>query len=585
MIQNIASIPHRVGSFFRASWQHMASYFRVYTKIRLPWLLILISTAFEIASASSELQVATMTGSIIDGSQTAIEIKQLLHYILLTVMIAVFSVGTNYFIRKMEETTTLRVRTVLWRKIMRLPTRYYDEDNGNELVSRVTSDASAPAALIGTLVTCATSVWAIVQAFILLYNTNRTLANYSLIILPVTLLFFVIYGILQFKLGVYSTKVIASSLGYLAERVRNFRLIKSSLAEQLEAKKGNQAFKRMYVADLLTWLMTGMFQIISSMSTIIFIFIVFVMGGRLKAAGVLTMGDLTSFFMVTEIMSMHLGLFFINAGSLFSTIGCMQKTAKILDTPAEKTEGMAVPCEQDDIIFDHIGFAYNEERQVLNDLSLTIPAGKVTAVIGGNGAGKSTLLKLLTRLYEPQSGHICYLNTNIAEYDLTAWRDRFTYVSQRDPLIGGSVRDNLLYGLDRPVSEEELVEVTKKANCYDCIMEKPGGFDEDVGLEGSNFSGGQAQCIAIARAMLRQSDILLLDEATSNLDAVSEGAVTEALDRLMENKTTLIIAHSYPATRHAEHIIVMKDGHVEAAGVPEALLAHNSYYQTFVKTV
>ena len=211
--------------------------------------------------------------------------------------------------------------------------------------------------------------------------------------------------------------------------------------------------------------------------------------------------------------------------------------------------------------------------------------GMATAIIGGNGAGKSTLFKLLTRLYEPKSGAIRFGGDNIADFALTGWRDRFAYVFQKDPLIGGTVRENITYGLDREVSEEELIAAAKKANCYDCIMAKPGGFDEDVGLGGSNFSGGQAQCISIARAMLWDADYLLLDEATSNLDVVSEAAVTEAMDHLMEGRTTIMIAHNFAATRNADYIIVMKDGTVEAAGTPEELQETNEYYRMFSKTL
>ena len=211
--------------------------------------------------------------------------------------------------------------------------------------------------------------------------------------------------------------------------------------------------------------------------------------------------------------------------------------------------------------------------------------GMATAIIGGNGAGKSTLFKLLTRLYEPKSGAIRFGGDNIADFALTGWRDRFAYVFQKDPPIGGTVRENITYGLDREDSEEELIAAAKKANCYDCIMAKPGGFDEDVGLGGSNFSGGQAQCISIARAMLRDADYLLLDEATSNLDVVSEAAVTEAMDHLMEGRTTIMIAHNFAATRNADYIIVMKDGTVEAAGTPEELQETNEYYRMFSKTL
>lgn len=572
-MSKIKSLLHRMGS-----------YFRILKGVKLPWVLIVISMGICILEGTLEIEVATLTGSIIDGTQNAINGSELLRYIGNTAVAAFMAVASYYFTQKMEQVITLRVRVKLWRKIMHLPASYYDADNGNELVSRITSDASAPAMLFSTVVISLTSVVTVVQSFVRLYATNKLLADYSLLAVPVILAVFVLYSVLQFKLGVYSTRVTASSLGYLAERVRNFRLMKSAVAEKMEAKIGSRTFKKMYIADLLSGLGVAAFQVISMLTSILYVVIVFVIGRTLLSEN-LTVGDLTSFYMITSVVGVHLGLFFINAGSLFTTFGSMKKTAQVMDTPDERTEGKDVPQVCSDIVLEHVTFAYNEERDVVKDLSLTIPVGKVTAVIGGNGAGKSTLFKLLTRLYEPKEGAIFFGGEDISQYELTQWRDCFAYVAQKDPLIGGTVRENLTYGLDRQVTEEELIEAVKKANCYDCIMEKPNGFDEDVGLGGSNFSGGQGQCISIARAMLRGAEILLLDEATSNLDVLSEAMVTEAMDTLMKDKTTIMIAHNYAATQNADNIIVMKDGRLDAQGTPEELLKTNAYYQAFTNTL
>lgn len=529
--------------------------------------------------------MATLTADIIDTSQNAINAKRLVSYVSVAVLSAVCTILSNYFTRRMEEQISMRVRCKLWGKIMHLPTRYYDEDNGDELVSRVTSDAEAPSNLFTMAVSCVVCVVTTVQAFTRLFGYHKTLATYSLLIIPLTLGFSALISVLQFKLGVYSTATMAGSTGYLAERVRNFRLIKSAVAEKRESLNGNKTFKDMYKADFLSWLLVAGYQIASSVFSIMFIFIIFVIGGQLVAKGEVTVGDLTGFYMVTGIVTLQLMQFFMNAGSVFGTFGTMQKITRVSGLLDEKEDGRDVPSVCSDIVFHDVTFAYNEERDVLKHISMRIPMGKVTAIIGGNGAGKSTVFKLLTRLYEPKEGTIQFNGENIDAYKLSDWRDEFAYVFQKDPLIGGTVRENITYGLDREVSEEELIEVVKKANCYECIMEKPGGFNADVGLGGSNFSGGQGQCISIARAMLRNADYLLLDEATSNLDVLSEAMVTEALDHLMENKTTIMIAHNYAATKNADHVIVMRDGTVDAAGSPEELLKTNEYYQIFSKTL
>ena len=563
----------------------LSKQFSVLKGVQMPWVLIFLSFLFSASTMSAELQSATLTASVIDTSQKAINASVLFNYIAITAAAAVLSIASNYFTRRMEETINLRVRCKLWEKIMHLPSKFYDQDNGNELVSRITSDASAPSSLFSMAVSFVVCVVTSVQAFIRLYSYNTMLANYSLLIIPLTLIICIVYGKLMYKLGVYSTVTVASSLGYLAERVRNFRLIKSAAAEKLESQKANATFKRMYIADFLNWLMVAGYQLVSSMFSIMFIFIVFVLGGQFVSTGELTIGDLTAFYMITGIVGLQLMQFFMNVGSVSGIFGNMKKINSISEAEPEKEGGEAVPARCSDITLENVGFAYSQERPVLKDVSVIIPKGKVTAIIGGNGAGKSTVFKLLVRLYEPSQGRILFGGDDIAAYDVIQWRDRFAYVFQRDPLIGGTVRENILYGLDREVSEEELIATAKKANCYDFIMEKPLGFDEDVGLGGSNFSGGQAQCIAIARAMLRNADFLLLDEATSNLDVTSEAMVTKALDTLMEGRTTIMIAHSYAATRNADNIIVMKDGQLEACGTPAEMEKTNAYYQLFAKTL
>jgi ATP-binding cassette, subfamily B, bacterial AbcA/BmrA len=560
-------------------------YFGIFKGIKLPWLLIIGCFAFSALTMKAELQSATLTADIVDVGKSSIDGKVLANYILVVALAAVCNIFGNYFTYKMEETINMRVRVSLWTKIMHLPAKYYDEDNGDGLVSRVTSDAEAPSSLFSMAVSFVVCVITTVQAFIQLFSYHKTLAMIALLIIPVTLIFCIFYGKIMFRIGVYGTVTTAGSMAYLAERVRNFRLMKSALAEKSEAEKGDKTFKEMYKADFLSWLMVAGYQLMSGLFSIAFIVITFVVGGQFVKSGAVTVGDLTGFYLISGIVTLQLMQFFMNVGSVTGTFGTMQKISNIMSADSESDDGEDVPDVQADIIFDNVSFGYDSDRPVLSGLNLRIPAGKVTAVIGENGAGKSTLFKLISRLYEPTSGKIYMDGKDIGGFRLSDWRDRFSYVFQNMPLIGGTVRENITYGLGREVGDEELISVAKDANCYDCIAAKPKGFDEDVGLNGSNFSGGQGQCISVARAMLRKSDYLLLDEATSNLDMISEAHLTEALERLMKGKTTVMIAHNYAATRGADYIIVMKDGSVQAEGTPEELLRTNEYYRMFCKTL
>ena len=262
------------------SKKHIARYFTLWKGVKLPWLLILGSLVCAIAMMNAELQVATMTADIIDTSQVAIDTKK--------------------------------------------------------LVSRVTSDAEAPASLFTTAISCVVCVVTSIQAFIQLFDYNTMLATYSLIIIPLTLLVCLIYGKLMFKLGAFGTTTMAGSMGYLAERVRHFRLIKSAVAEKLEAKKGERSFQRMYIADFLSWLMVAGYQLASSLFSILFIVIVFVIGGQLIPSGQITIGDLTGFYMITGIVSMQLMQFFMNVGAVSGTFGTMKKISQVMDTAPEQ---------------------------------------------------------------------------------------------------------------------------------------------------------------------------------------------------------------------------------------------------------
>lgn len=562
-----------------------SQYFKTFDEIKLPWILIAFAFIFAIISGFVDIQVASMTADIIDGSQMAINGKLLINYIIMVALAAAFLIAGYYFTRKMEEVITLRVRLKLWKKIIHLPAKYYDGDDGDELLTRITTDAAAPAGLFTLFVSCVVCVVTCTNAFIRLFEYHTTLAIYSLIIIPLTLLISILYGKLNFTVGTYKTNTMANSLAYIAERVRNFRLIKTSVTEDKESEKGKASFKKMYVADFFGWLLVSGYSLASNIFSILFIFIIFVIGGRLIPKGEVTIGELTGFFMISGIVTLQLMQFFMNVASVSGTLGTMKRIVEIMGFKTEKTEGKESPLVCTDIHFEDVHFSYLEGQEILKGVDLNIPMGKVTAVIGGNGAGKSTLFKLISRLYEPDSGAIYFGDENISNFELNDWRDRLTYVAQRDPLIGGTVKENILYGLEREVSEEELVDVCKKANCYNFIMDKPKGFDEYVGLDGSNFSGGQAQCISIARAMLRNTDYLLLDEATSNLDVISEKMVTEAMNNLMEGKTTIMIAHNYAATLHADHVIVMNSGKVEDTGSPEEMLERNEYYKIFSKMI
>ena len=555
-------------------------YQNIFREVRIPWVMLAVMLILNIVESHVFLEQTTLTADIIDTSQKAINANQLVRFIVVLLVNSALSISINYINGWTDQKLSHGVRNKLWNKLMHLPTRYYDQESGDTLVSRVTTDSDHSATYFNIAIKFVSTVYASAVAVRQMYRYSPQLTFYMLIAMPILLTISALVGKLSFTANKKAQVAFAEALGYLVERTRNLRLIKAARMEHAEQQSGKKRFDRQFQVSLLSTTVNSLTAALIPIFSGVGIVVSFVMGGRLVQEGVITVGKLVGFYTLSGLLSAHMLTFLQLYTSLKEANGRLDKVAELLETPDEKQEGIEFDVADADLVAENVSFSYSD-TPTLNGVNFRIPKGQITAIVGPNGAGKSTLFKLLERMYDPDSGMLRFGEEDIKKYDLSSWRGSFAIVSQDKPLLSGTVRENILYGVRRKVEEDELIRVAKLANIYDFVMATPGGFDAPVGMGGSNFSGGQRQCIAIARAMMRNPDYLLLDEATSNLDAKSEKMVSQALTNLMKGRTTVMIAHNYSATRDATHIVVMKDGKVEAEGSPEEMLASNEYYRAF----
>lgn len=555
-------------------------YQNIFRGVRIPWVMLAVLLILNIIESHVFLEQTTLTADIIDTSQKAINANQLVRFIVVLLVNSALSISINYINGWTDQKLSYGVRNKLWNKLMHLPTRYYDQESGDTLVSRVTTDSDHSATYFNIAIKFVSTVYASAVAVRQMYRYSPQLTFYMLIAMPILLTIAALVGKLSFTANKKAQVAFADALGYLVERTRNLRLIKAARMEHAEQQAGKKWFDRQFQVSLLSTTVNSLTAALIPIFSGVGIVVSFVMGGRLVQEGVITVGKLVGFYTLSGLLSAHMLTFLQLYTSLKEANGRLDKVAELLETPDEKQEGIEFDVADADLVAENVSFSYSD-APTLNGVNFRIPKGQITAIVGPNGAGKSTMFKLLERMYDPDIGTLRFGNDDIRKYDLASWRGSFAIVSQDKPLLSGTVRENILYGVRRKVEEEELIHVAKLANIYDFVMATPGGFDAPVGMGGSNFSGGQRQCIAIARAMMRNPDYLLLDEATSNLDAKSEQLVSQALANLMKGRTTVMIAHNYSATRDATHIVVMKDGKVEAEGSPEEMLASNEYYRAF----
>lgn len=494
---------------------------------------------------------------------------------------ALFSFLRIYWFVSVGERAIGDLRKDLFRKILTLPMTFFGQRRVGELASRISADISQiQDAFTYTLAEFLRGIAQLVIGLFIIFFTSTNLSLVMLSSLPVLTVVAIFFGRYIRRISKQATDRLAESNVVVEESLQGIQNVKSFTNEWFEADRYRRNITQTVQLSIRGALFRGAFASFVIFALFGSIILVIWYGSHLVQAGQMTVGQLTSFLVYTMFVGAAIGSFGDQYAMLLRTVGATERVREILREQSEEVHTepparqLASKRVQGAVRFEGVSFRYpaRKEIAVVSNLDFAVAPGQKIALVGPSGAGKSTIVQLLLRFYEPTQGAIYIDEQPAANYALPALRSQMAVVPQEVLLFGGTIRENIAYGrLD--ATEAEIEAAAAKANALEFINSFPERFNTIVGERGVKLSGGQRQRIAIARAVLRNPAILILDEATSSLDSESERLVQEALEQLMQGRTTFIIAHRLSTIRDADNILVLQKGQLVEAGTHQDLIA------------
>lgn len=561
--------------------------FFLFKRLSWPYGLIIAAVIITSLGSLSGLLVPLFTGRLVDKfSVSSINWGMIAIFGSIFLVNALLSGIGLYLLSKIGEKIIYAIRSLLWEHIIQLKMPFFDKNESGQLMSRLTDDTKVINEFISQkLPNLLPSVLTLIGSLVMLFIMDWKLTLLTFITIPVFILIIVPLGRVMQKISTNTQSEIANFSGLLGRVLTEMRLVKVSNTERLELDNAHTNLKKIYRLGLKQAKISAVVQPISGVVMLLTIAIILGFGALEIGTGAITPGTLIAMIFYVIQLSMPL----INLSTLVTdykkAVGASSRIYEIMQEPIEPTEALSeskdVTIIDGELVFEHVDFKY-DVKKILEDVSFSIPQGEVSAFVGPSGSGKSTIFNLIERMYDIERGDIKYGNQSIFDIPLSKWRTKIGYVMQSNSMMSGTIRDNILYGINRKVYDEELIEYAKLANCHDFIMQFDEGYDTMVGERGLKLSGGQRQRIDIARSFVKNPDILLLDEATANLDSESELKIQEALETLMEGRTTVVIAHRLSTIKKAGQIVFIDKGEVTGKGTHHELMASHDKYRHFV---
>ncbi len=573
--------PEKVNS---TSW---GAFFRMVRQIDLPWLLILSTFIVNMLYSQFMVLLPATSGALFSGSLEPAALQGALQYYLSYIPMAFLYFSFGSFC---QNWATRNARNKVWGEMTRIRADYYDSHTPTALTSAVTNDLpEAVVGIIRLITNGIPSLYYIFAALFIIQDFDKLLLLPLVILLPVKYIYMVKVSRWFYKAQVGIYHRIGVLTGYLGERAKNLSLIKHFGTEAEELENGKNATQNLFRAKFhnvkVNCADTGVSTAISllqDLANIIFSVI-------LLQQGRIDVGAWVAFFLYSRTIDGKFNELIYYWQLAKKTQGQAARVVDIVEAPKEQSEqeakaAFSVNADSTHapvVEFKHVSFAYGE-KQALKDVSFTVPAGTATAIVGLTGSGKTTMLNLLERFYETGTGSVTLDGQDVKDMSLGQLRGRYSYVQQDAGVFSGTVRDALTYGINRTISDDELVTAAKNAGAWDFVEKMPGQLDAVIAADGGSLSGGQRQRLVLAREFLRNADVLLLDEPTSALDAQTAQAVEKTIFDLFRDKTILMVTHDMSLVSGMDQIVVLENGKCMGQGTYDQLMATCPLFQEMV---
>ena len=542
-----------------------------------------------VLSSVCNLLPSLLTGRIIDEGLIGRNLRALIFYIALSFSVTLganlIGVAESYLNNWIAQHITFDMRNRMYKHLQQMPQSFFTTNNQGDIITRMTSDIDGVKSVItNTFSSILSNSITLIVALIAMYQKNWILATVGVLVIPLFVLPTRKAGKTRWTLTREAQEANDEINGILNETmsVSGQLLVKLFCREDYEYGRYEAANRRMIDLNIKESMAGRWFRVVMSTFSNIGPMLLYLVGGILiiRHNSSLSVGDIT-------VLVALLGKMYMPVNSLLNiqvdwmrAMALFTRIFDYFDMPVEirSVSNASVPAKSTGRVeFFHVSFSYDKEREILHNVSFKLDEGKSIAIVGPSGSGKSTIINLIPRLYEADRGIVMFDGVDVKRLDLGYLRKNVGVVSQETYLFNGTIRDNLLYA--KPgATEEEMIEACRKANILDFIESQEKGLDTMVGNRGLKLSGGEKQRISIARVLLKDPALLIFDEATSALDSISEKKIQEAIDPLIESRTSILIAHRLSTILAADEIIVVKDGRIVEQGQHKELVKAGGVY-------